>query len=222
MQRDQFTNEQIPVNDRQVISKQHQNRLDNHMFSEFSKAHGQQRAPATSITIGHLVYLRKDGSKHQARDRYLVTSFDGGEWCSIRKFVGDTLRNNSYRARKSDLFKVRESTFAVEPTNIDSSDTDDVPVNLQMLRPSQQVECNVQNHTDSLPVDILTAPYKLHELPVELTPQPMSDVAIASPAPVDEPVPPIPCSPHEGNSNSQRPRRQCCVPTHLNDYVTNF
>ena len=53
--------------------------------------HSQQHKYIKKINIGDIVYLYVDKSKHQSRPRYLVVSIDG-EWCMVRKFVGNTLR----------------------------------------------------------------------------------------------------------------------------------
>ena len=46
-----------------------------------------------------------DKSKHQSRPRYLVVSSDG-DWCMVRKFVGNTLCQLSYRLKQSECYKV--------------------------------------------------------------------------------------------------------------------
>ena len=46
-----------------------------------------------------------DRDKNTPRHRYLVTSVEG-EWCNIRKFVGESLRASSYKVKRSELYKV--------------------------------------------------------------------------------------------------------------------
>ena len=126
-QRDQYTNTQLPVSDRDAIAKQHEKRSLNHSHSEQCKSRGQARAPECPATVGDIVYLYSDKSKHCSRDRYLVTTVDGA-WCNVRKFVGNQLRNTSYRVKRVDMFKVmpaEEPAYATEP---DSGDEDTTQV----------------------------------------------------------------------------------------------
>ena len=106
--RDQFTNKQIPVADQTLILQQHAGRLENHPYSERSKAPIGSIPTPPSIDIGDLVYLYADRTKHHSRDRYLVTSVES-DWCHLRKFVGSQLRQSLYRVKKSDCFKVPSS-----------------------------------------------------------------------------------------------------------------
>jgi len=104
-QRDQFSNQQIPICDQELIQTQHQLRKSNHPYSVQSKT-GHELAPqSTQVDVGDLVYLYSDRDKTRARNRYLVTSVDGS-WCNIRKFTGAQLRNASYRVKKSECYKV--------------------------------------------------------------------------------------------------------------------
>eukprot|EP00918_Siedleckia_nematoides_P075560 GHVU01165387.1.p1 GENE.GHVU01165387.1~~GHVU01165387.1.p1 ORF type:complete len:409 (-),score=26.42 GHVU01165387.1:8-1234(-) len=104
-QRDQFTNEQLPIVDRNIILDQHNKRMKNHPYSEKAKAPQGQIAHSATVDVGDLVYLHSDGSKLRARDRYLVVSTEG-QWCYIRKFTGAQLRNTSYRVKLSECYKV--------------------------------------------------------------------------------------------------------------------
>jgi len=105
LQRDQFSNTQIPISDRTLISEQHTLRSQNHLHSERSKAPKSICPPRAEVNIGDLVYIWSDKNKSQARDRYLVVSVDG-EWCYIRKFTGAQLRSSSYKVKLSDCYTV--------------------------------------------------------------------------------------------------------------------
>ena len=80
MQRDQFSNIQIPQSDYYLISQQQSLHKANHPSSEKSKAPLAQVASSPSMAIGDLLYLYCDRNKSRWRDRYLVTSIDGA-WC---------------------------------------------------------------------------------------------------------------------------------------------
>ena len=59
-QRNQFTNEQIPVNDLQHIVAKHQARQTNHPFSDAAKGSCHPRAPVPPLQVGDLVYVKSD------------------------------------------------------------------------------------------------------------------------------------------------------------------
>ncbi len=105
LQRDQFSLEQLPVHDRELIALQHAHRLANHPHSVKAKAPLSRGAPSLDICPGDLVYLYSDRNKSWARSRYLVLSSDG-MWCNVRKFMGSQLRRASYRVRLTDCYKV--------------------------------------------------------------------------------------------------------------------
>ncbi|KAK3715784.1 hypothetical protein QZH41_018836, partial [Actinostola sp. cb2023] len=105
MQRDQFSNHQIPLSDQELVLKQHDLRNANHPYSEKSKAPLKKAIDAPQVEVGDLVYLYLDRNKSCSRDRYLVTSTEG-IWCNIRKFTGSQLRKTSYRVKASECYKV--------------------------------------------------------------------------------------------------------------------
>ena len=104
-QRDQFSNEQIPVSDREIIVQQHHAKLRNHPYSEKVKATLKDYRPDAKICVGDLVYLHSDRDKTKARQRYLVVRTDY-DWIYIRKFTGKQLRNASYKVKRCECFKV--------------------------------------------------------------------------------------------------------------------
>ncbi|CAC5380497.1 unnamed protein product [Mytilus coruscus] len=67
-QKNQFTHEQLPISDMNLIRAQHEARNKNHGFTEISKCSRPGR-PIPDVSIGDLVYLYTDRSKTQARDR---------------------------------------------------------------------------------------------------------------------------------------------------------
>ena len=124
-QRDQFTNEQLPLSDREVIIDKHNKRLANHPHSEISKAPRGKASRLECVCVGDLVYLYADGNKCRARDRYLVVSVDG-DWCHIRKFSGSQLRCTSYRVKRTECYKVfaDSSTYLSSNHHFEDSDSD--------------------------------------------------------------------------------------------------
>ena len=105
-QRDQFSNEQIPLKDHDLIVRQHNKRMKNHPHSEKSKAPRAQRAKECPVEIGDIVYLHNDRNKNHTRNRYLVVKVDS-DWCYIKKFVGSQLRDTAYRVKRTECYTVQ-------------------------------------------------------------------------------------------------------------------
>ncbi|CAG2239184.1 unnamed protein product [Mytilus edulis] len=145
-QRSQFTHEQLPISDMNLIRAQHEARNKNHGFSENSKCSRPGR-PTPDINIGDLVYLYTDRSKTQSRDRYLVVARDG-EWCFIKKFSGNQLRASSYKVKLSECYKVLNTISAQqnprysqnvynEESDSDGHDEDSLPGPIRDLPPDR-------------------------------------------------------------------------------------
>ena len=226
LQRDQFTNSQLPVSDFQLIRHQHAQRLRNHPASEKSKAAGSVLPVSPAMQVGDLVYITSDSSKTCARDRYLVVSVDG-LWCNIRKFTGSQLRSTSYRVKLTECYRVPDQTASIPHlahkccSTDDSSSIDEelppttpslssqpqppppVPIELSEPRDQQNSPGSIEEHQPSgldPPVFPVTPPLSLTDdqiLPVD----PPNEESLSVPAP----------------RRSTRPRH---LPAHLKDYVT--
>ena len=81
--RDQFTDKRIHFNDMDLITKQYQKRDINHSHSEPNRT----RRPHTEVAIDDVVYLPRDFTENNGRERYLVSSKQNG-LVHIRKFAG--------------------------------------------------------------------------------------------------------------------------------------
>ena len=108
-QRDQFTNEQLPLTDCNLICHQHALRNANHAHSQLSKSHDGARPKPQHIDVGDSVYLYADRNKTRSRCRYIVVSTDGS-WLNIIKFIGTQLCAPSYRVKRSECYKVVANT----------------------------------------------------------------------------------------------------------------
>ena len=210
-QRDQFSNEQLPISDRAIISEQHHSRLQNHEHSQISKAPRGKDALVPTIQVGDLVYIISDRSKSQARDRYLVTSIDNN-WCYIRKFSGSQLRASSYKVKLSECYLVRGHVSTRIPTYrrevIDSDDTDDIGPLTIAAPPESQLEITTKPLV--APPNITTMPIA----PPEITAGPEVPLIIAAPTEV-EITAPAETSAHD----SARPIRRRQKPAYLQDYI---
>ena len=106
-QRDQVSGEQLPLNDRELIIKQHQQRLSNHPSSEKSKAGNKPPHPAPNAKVGTLVYLYSDRDKTQARQRYMVTEVKENGY-KIRKFSATLFSKQVYDVMPNEIYVVPE------------------------------------------------------------------------------------------------------------------
>ena len=219
LQRDQFTNAQIPFSDLQVVRQQHSLRLGNHPASERSKAPGCCPRPSMPVQVGDLVYITSDGSKTHARSRYLVVSVDG-LWCNVRKFTGSQLRSTSYRVKLSECYRVPDLTettsnlsrrYSSDPylEDIDEEPgyVDEEPAHVPTPQSTPNpvpalVPSELAIPPDPQP-DITSAP--------ESSPLPGGSVSDIIDAPISEPAF------SSGPRRSSRPTRR---PSYLKDYVT--
>ena len=106
-QRDQFSNDNLDINDTKLITTQYKSHQESHTSSASSKAPRASTAPSSNATIGDIVYLRDDKTKHHPRDRFLVVDKDSS-WLYIRKFVGSQFRQASYKVKSEEIFRVPE------------------------------------------------------------------------------------------------------------------
>lgn len=124
-QRNQYTHDQLPISDRDVISNQYKQRQQNHPYSERSKNPKRRDFTAPKINVGDLVYLHSDRDKTRTRSRYLVVSIDS-PWCFIKKFSGNQLRASSYKVKICECYLVPNQEPKLNPpTHTYDTDSDD-------------------------------------------------------------------------------------------------
>ena len=102
----QFTPEQLPLSDYQLILAKHRS----------------PRTPAVSsqtctplLQVGDIVYLVSDKDKSRARDRYIVVSVDSPR-CFVKKFSGSLVV--SYKVKLSGCYTV--PPYSVQPSRSSS------------------------------------------------------------------------------------------------------
>ena len=71
--RDNFTNEALHFDDKDIGRYQYEKRLQNHHSSEKSKSSGTSPSLISKVSAGYIVNVTSEGSKHRAREFYLVT-----------------------------------------------------------------------------------------------------------------------------------------------------
>ena len=218
-QRDQFTNQQIPFSDLQMIQSQHQLRTTNHPYSERSKAPLRPAAPTPQLEVGDLVYLYSDRDKTRARDRYLVSSVEGA-WCNIRKFRGSQLRSASYRVKKSECYRVpshweHTSMHRMPPPPDDTAHEDDDIYLQPAPRPPDPPHIPTELST---PADDSSDIVPITE---EFTPHSAMGSS-ETPTPVTDEEPPTPAQPCSTVPTHRRSSRQRSLPKHLKDFVLDY
>ena len=105
-QRNQFTGEQLDFSDLHLSEEQAQQRATNQQASAKFKARGKPPAENASVEVGSLVYIKSEGEKHKARERYLVTEVNNDS-CTLQKFVKSQLRSQKYSLKLSEVYPVR-------------------------------------------------------------------------------------------------------------------
>jgi len=194
-QRDQFTGEQLPLEDRKLISDQHHRRLATNLFNN-QKA-GNNSEPA--IQEGAIVYIKSERNKTQSRPRYLVTLRDG-PWYHLKKFSGDQLRNVTYKVHRNQLHSIPVPEIPSTSTTVEE---EDVSPSLTINQTADEIPASAQQQE-------LEAPPSLHPL------EPPS-VLVAPPdnSTDNEEVSPIP----EESPIKSRPKRIRNPPKWMDDYV---
>ena len=123
-QRNQFTHEQLPLEDRDIIINQHKTRQRNHPYSERSKNTKTVDKSTSQIHVGDLIYLPAEHDMTQPRNRYLVVSVDK-PWCFVRKFSGNQLRALAYKVRISECHLISSQIPKVPPSRTTDTDSED-------------------------------------------------------------------------------------------------
>ena len=114
-QHDQVTGDQLALDDRQIILKQHCERPLNHGASTLSKSTGKESYTLPRLQVGDLVYIVIDGDKTKAREKYLVTDLCSDNMCLVRKFTKSQFRSRSYKAKMCKLYLVVLTTMLQHP-----------------------------------------------------------------------------------------------------------
>ena len=105
-QRNQYTGEQIDINDLKLSEQQSQLRIANQAASAKHKARGGPAAKNAVVEKGSLVYIKSEREKHQARDRYLVTDVNNDS-CTVQKLAKSQLRSQKYQLKLSEVYPVQ-------------------------------------------------------------------------------------------------------------------
>ena len=105
-QRDNVTGEQLNFSDAHMSETQRTKRVANHVPSARSQARTDKQPLQVQISVGDLIYVKSDGDKHTARDKYSIVTALDDKFIIANKFTGFQFRNNSYQLKYSEVFKV--------------------------------------------------------------------------------------------------------------------
>lgn len=206
-QRDQFSNNQLPVADHELILSQQELRQKNHIHSERAKCPSGRFPALPNLCVGDIVYLRCDLNKSKSRDRYLVAEVDP-PWCNIRKFAGNQLRQTLYRVKYTDCYKVTSDypEVLIKPTNSHTDEDEQNPEDLQ----SDDVP-----HSPSLPAVPSAISSPQQHAPI-IAPNPAVDLPETPESNTEEP---IPSDLPDRDPIVTRPSRRRTLPKKFDEFV---
>ena len=127
-QRNQFTGDQIDISDLNIAERQLHQRVANQQYSAKCKSRGRPSAELADIQRGSLVYIKEDGDKNKARERFLVTKIVGDS-CTLQKIAKSQFRSKPYQLKLSEVYPVTSDIPAVLdyfPADSDSDSEDSV------------------------------------------------------------------------------------------------
>jgi hypothetical protein len=218
LQRDDMTGTQLNFSDEIMCQSQLEKRLDNHGTSALSQAPKGRHAHPADVNVGDLIYLKCDGDKHTARDKYIVITTNRDHMLA-KKLKGSQFRSKLYKLRYDEVYPVpgpkRLSPVrsfpevSSDPYASDHSEDGRDPEPVGDTKDPEPVHDTPVGApvVDHLP-NADTSESLPHELDVE------TEVPIPQPDNVSskEPAPPV--------TVSQRPKRVVRRPAYLKDYVT--
>ena len=111
-QRNQFTGEQIEVDDLQLSERQAQLRIANQESSAKFKSRGKPTAKEANVIQGSLVYIKCEGDKTRGRQRYIVTEVSDG-CCTVQKFLKSQLRSKKLQLKLTEVYPVPPENIVI-------------------------------------------------------------------------------------------------------------
>ena len=130
--RESYSGNPLKFNDEDVSSARYEGRLRNHDSSARSKASGAQPARNAQVSAGDIVHVKSDGSKHKAREFYMVMSVDQKRsTAQLQKFCGSTLREKQYKVKLTEIYPAAANYLSVnENTDIEHAEEEDDGIEL--------------------------------------------------------------------------------------------
>lgn len=112
VQRDSVTGQRLDIDDEVLLQGQIDTRNCNQVSSARFKARGGDLAMPAKVSVGSLVYVKNDGGKTRARDRYLVVRICGND-CILKK-LGSKFRNKEYSLKLTEVYPVTPNVLQDE------------------------------------------------------------------------------------------------------------
>ena len=83
------------------------------------------------LSVGDIVHIKADGTKHQARDFYLVVSLNADKRSAmLQKFCGNQLRSKQYELLLTEVYRascsIKTQSMQRPDDEDDDSDEDDL------------------------------------------------------------------------------------------------
>ena len=91
-QHDQFSGTQLPFLDQALADSQAKLRENNRKSNTKHKSKGGQPAKEANVSVGSLVFIKRDGDKSKSCERYIVTKIAKNIY-EVQKFTKDQLRS---------------------------------------------------------------------------------------------------------------------------------
>ena len=127
-QRDQYTGQQLPIEDLALIKSKYSNWLKSHATSAKSQARGKVSPLQAQLKVGDLVYLNSERDKTKPRDRYVVVdsaqSSENPNTVKLQKFAGSQMRSRVYTVNRGDVITVQTHRFPQSAAHQSSEDSD--------------------------------------------------------------------------------------------------
>ena len=126
MKRESFTNADLSFADSKLSSFKHNKRVENHKLSAECKARGSDIAAEACVNVGDIVHIKNDGSKHHAREFYLIVEIEKQlKTAHLQKFCGDQLRRKRYPVKLNELYKAPCSFTPTSRSEEQESDSEE-------------------------------------------------------------------------------------------------
>ena len=104
-QRDQLNQVQLDIPDATLSKMQQDIRIKNQKYSAISKARGGPIAKSSPVCLGSIVFIKDDGDKTRARDKYLIVDVNG-EQCTAQKLLKSSLSSRKYCLKRSEIYPI--------------------------------------------------------------------------------------------------------------------
>ena len=165
-QRDTDTAKQLDFIDKDLAIKQTDIRLDNQVSSAKSKAKGGKTSAPASVGIGSLVFIKDEGDKTMARDRYIITKLDGN-MCTVMKLNKSKFQKKEYEVKLTEVFPVTPTIHISDncERGLESSDEDMDWVDGNDSSNNVSGNLPVDSNLNSAPVELLDAGEHEHFVP---------------------------------------------------------